>query len=135
MTRFVIALAIWLTACAFGVSVARAASPLSACVPLTQPQGVSLQMGVHIALVCTNAARAAPYAAGFSCLHSTCNKDAFIASVIRVAMAPDRAKAVDAEWAANIKWTCDAPPNDRAMALCAERKAWIKANWAEWTKP
>lgn len=134
MTRFAIALAMWLTACAFGVSVARA-EPLSACVPLAQPKAASLSMGVHIAIVCTNAAGVAPYPAGFSCLHSTCNKDAFLASVVRVATAPDRTSAIDSEWAANIKWTCDAPPTDQALALCVERKAWIKANWADWTKP
>lgn len=116
-------------------SMAYAAPPLSECVPLTQPQGANLKIGIHIAFVCTNASGAAPYAAGLSCLHSTCNANAFLRSVLRVAAAPDRASAVDAEWAANVKWTCEAPPNARAKALCAERRKWIRANWAEWTKP
>ena len=112
---------------------AQPALPLSACVRAAPLQGAILQMGVHIAIVCTHPSRPAPYAVGLSCLHAVCNKDAFLASVVRVAVAPDRGRAIDDEWAANIRWTCDAPPNDRALALCAERKAWIAANWATWT--
>lgn len=125
--------ALCLLICILPAAHAQPALPLSACVPVAQPQAVSLQMGVHIALVCTHPTRPVPYLAGLSYLHSVCSKDAFIASVMRVAAAPDRASAIDAEWAAAIKWTCDAPPNDRAQALCAERKAWIAANWSAWT--
>lgn len=125
--------ALCLLLCSLSAAHAQPALPLSACKPVAPPQVVSLQMGVHVAFVCTNPSRPAPYAVGLSCLHAVCNKDAFLASVVRVAVAPDRARAIDDEWAANIRWTCDAPPNDRALALCAERKAWIAANWATWT--
>lgn len=132
MKRYLISLALWMFLCVCFVASAYAtpAPPLSACVPVAPPQAVSLAVGMHVAFVC-----AGPYSADLSCLHSTCNPKAFMESVLRVAAAPDRAKAVDAEWAANVKWTCDAPPNHCAKTLCAERKAWISANWAEWTKP
>lgn len=126
--------ALCLLLCTLGAAHAQPALPLSACTPVAPPQVASLQMGVHIALVCAHPSRPAPYAVGLSCLHAVCNKDTFIASIVRVAVAPDRASAIDLEWSANVKWTCDAPPNDRAQALCAERKAWIAANWAAWTK-
>lgn len=112
---------------------AASAAPSIACVLSGQYKAISLQMGVHVVIVCTDSASAAPYPDGFSCLYSTCNKDTFLSSVLRVATAPDRQKAIDAEWEAHIKWTCDAPPNDRAQALCVERKAWIAANWPAWT--
>jgi hypothetical protein len=53
--------------------------------------------------------------------------------VVRIATAQDYKKAVDAEWAANVKWDCDAPPTEGAKALCMERNDWIARNWSAWT--
>jgi len=108
--------------------------PLSACVQAAPPQYDYLTTGRHIAFVCTNAAGTTVYPAGLSCLHSVCNPSAFSAAVVRVATSGDWKKALDIEWAAAVKWTCDAPPDDQAAALCAERKTWISTNWAKWTK-
>ena len=82
------------------------------------PQYDYLTTGRHIAFVCTNAAGTTVYPAGLSCLHSVCNPTAFSAAVVRVATSGDWKKAADAEWAASVKWTCDAPPDDQA--ICAD---------------
>lgn len=134
MTRYAISLAIWPLLCAVGVSVAQAQPPISACVQVAAPQFACTQTGRHVAFVCTNETGTATYAAGLSCLHNTCSPSAFAAAVMRVTTSADWKKAADAEWSANVKWTCDAPPDDQTKALCAERKDWVSSNWAAWTK-
>lgn len=108
--------------------------PLSACVQAAAPQYAELSTGRHIAFVCTTTSGTTVYPAGLSCLHSVCSPSAWLGSLIRVATSSDWKKTVDAEWVANIKWTCDAPPDDQAKALCNERRAWIGKNWVMWTK-
>lgn len=115
------------------VGISRAQNPpLSACVQAATPKYDYLPLGRHVAFICTNATGTAVYPAGLSCLHSVCNPSAFAAAVVRVATAQDYKKAVDTEWAENVKWDCDAPPNEGAKALCAERRDWIASNWSTW---
>jgi hypothetical protein len=82
--------------------------------------------------MCTDALGVKVYPDGLSCQHSVCNPSAFAASVVRIATAQDYKKAVDAEWAAQVKWDCDAPPNEGAKALCTERREFIASNWQAW---
>ncbi len=110
----------------------RAEPALSACVQAAAPRYESLTVGRHLVFVCTDSLGVKVYPDGLSCQHSICNPSAFAASVARVATAQDYKKAVDAEWAANVKWTCDAPPNEGAKALCVERRDWIARNWSTW---
>lgn len=135
MTRYVFALSIWLVLCAVGVFVVRAeAAPvLSNCVQAAAPRYESLTVGRHLVFVCTDSIGVKVYPDGLSCQHSVCNPSAFAAAAVRIATAQDYKKAVDAEWAANVKWTCDAPPNEGAKALCVERRDWIARNWSTWT--
>jgi len=145
IARFSLSLVAWLVVCAIAVlltlRIAGAqtvtptppAPPLSACTSVAAPQYDYLTLGRHIAFVCTNSAGTAVYPAGLSCLHSTCSPSAFGAAVVRVTTSADYRKAIDAEWAASVKWTCDAPPDAAAAGLCAERRAWIAANWTVWT--
>lgn len=136
MIKYSISLALWLAMCAAGVAAVEATEipPLSACKQVVAPQYGCLQTGRHVVFVCTNAAETYTYAAGLSCLHSACSPSAFAASLLKVTTSPDWKKAADAEWAANVKWTCDAPPDEQTKALCLERKTWIATNWPEWTK-
>ena len=133
--KFVFVVFAWLAVCAIVVGVVHAdpAPVLSNCVQAASPRYESLNVGRHIVFVCTDSLGVKVYPDGLSCQHSVCNPSAFAASVVRVATAQDYKKAVDAEWAANVKWTCDAPPNEGAKALCVERKDWIAKNWSAWT--
>lgn len=133
MTRYIIGLVLWLALCAAGVGIVRAEPALSACVQAAAPRYESLSVGRHLVFVCTDALGVKVYPDGLSCQHSVCNPSAFAAAVVRVATAQDYKKAVDTEWAANVKWDCDAPPNEGAKALCAERDALIVKNWSAWT--
>ena len=132
MTRYIIGLVLWLALCAAGVGVVRAAPVLSNCVQAAPPRYESLTVGRHLVFVCTDSLGAKAYPDGLSCQHSVCNPSAFASAVVRVATSQDYKKAVDAEWAANVKWDCDAPPNEGAKALCAERRDWIARNWQSW---
>jgi len=137
--RFMFILVLWVMFCIgvaglFNQARAETPPPLSACVQAAAPQYAELSNGRHIAFVCTNTAGTTVYPAGLSCLHSVCNPNAFAAALLRIGTSGDYRKAVDAEWAAAVKWTCDAPPNDQAKLLCAERYIWIYKNWATWTK-
>lgn len=125
----------WLAVCAISVGVVHAetAPVLSNCVQAASPRYESLLVGRHLVFVCTDSLGVKVYPDGLSCQHSICNPNAFAASVVRVATAQDYKKAVDAEWASNVKWTCDAPPNEGAKALCVERRDWIAKNWSAWT--
>lgn len=133
--RYAIVLFLWLVVCAIVVGIVHAqpAPALSACVQAAAPRYESLTVGRHLVFVCTDALGVKVYPDGLSCQHSICNPNAFAAAVVRVATAQDYKKAVDAEWAANVKWDCDAPPNEGAKALCAERRDWIARNWSTWT--
>lgn len=133
--RYTVSLVIWLAVCAIVVGIVHAepAPALSACVQAASPRYESLTVGRHLVFVCTDALGVKVYPDGLSCQHSVCNPNAFAAAVVRIATAQDYKKAVDAEWAANVKWTCDAPPNEGAKALCVEREAWIAGNWTAWT--
>lgn len=127
-------LAAWLLVCAVVVGFVHAAPVLSNCVQAAPPRYESLAVGRHLVFVCTDAIGVKVYPDGLSCHHSVCNPNAFAAAVVRVATAQDYKKAVDAEWAANVKWDCDAPPNEGAKALCAERRDLIARNWQTWIK-
>jgi hypothetical protein len=135
-TRFLLILACWvLVTFCVAASMAKAETPpLSACVQAAAPQYEYLLQGRHVAFICTDAGATKAYPAGLSCLHSACNPSAFAAAVVRVATAGDYKKAIDADWSANVKWTCDAPPDPSAKDLCDERWAWIATNWDAWTK-
>ncbi len=133
--RFALVLFVWLAVCAVVVGVVHAepAPVLSNCVQAAAPRYESLTVGRHLVFVCTDALGVKVYPDGLACQHSVCNPNAFAAAVVRIATAQDYKKAVDAEWAANVKWTCDAPPNEGAKALCVEREALIVKNWSAWT--
>jgi len=133
--RYAVVLFLWLVVCAIGVGVVHAepAPILSNCVQAASPRYESLTVGRHLVFVCTDSLGVKVYPDGLSCQHSVCNPNAFAAAVVRIATAQDYKKAVDAEWAANIKWTCDAPPTEGAKALCVERDDLIARNWAAWT--
>ena len=135
MIRYAVALFVWLAVCAIIVGVVHAepAPVLSNCVQAAAPRYESLSVGRHLVFVCTDSLGVKVYPDGLSCQHSVCNPSAFAAAVMRIATAGDYKKAVDTEWAASVKWTWDAPPDDRARALCVERKAWIARNWTAWT--
>lgn len=138
LLRYLLILVAWLVVCAAVVGVVHAdpvepAPVLSNCVQAAAPRYESLEVGRHLVFVCTDALGVKAYPDGLSCHHSVCNPSAFAAAVMRIATAGDYKKAVDTEWAASVKWTCDAPPDDRARALCVERKAWIARNWTAWT--
>ncbi len=136
--QYIVILAGWLIICAIAVGFARAetappAPVLSNCVQAGAPRYESLEVGRHVVFVCTDALGVRVYPDGLSCQHAVCNPSAFAAAVVRVITADDYKKAVDTEWRANVKWTCDAPPDDKARALCTERRGWIAKNWAAWT--
>lgn len=89
-------------------------------------------LGQHVAVLCTNSARTELFLTGFSCVHSSCDMNAFTGAALRIATASDVRKTIDAEWANAIKWDCDAPPDQPRAALCEERKKWVDANVASW---
>lgn len=135
--QYIVILAGWLIICAIAVGFARAetappAPVLSNCVQAGAPRYESLEVGRHGVFVCTDALGVKTYPDGLSCQHSVCNPNAFAAAVVRVATSQDYKKAVDTEWAANVKWDCDAPPNEGAKALCNERRDYIERNWQSW---
>ena len=134
IVRYLSALFLWLLVCAIIVGVVHAepAPVLSNCVQAAAPRYESLTVGRHLVFVCTDSIGVKVYPDGLSCQHSICNPNAFAAAVVRVATAQDYKKAVDAEWAANVKWDCDAPPNEGAKALCNERRDHIERNWQSW---
>lgn len=134
IVRYLAALVLWLLVCAIVVGLVHAepAPVLSNCVQAAAPRYESLTVGRHLVFVCTDALGAKVYPDGLSCQHSICNPNAFAAAVVRVATAQDYKKAVDAEWAASVKWDCDTPPNDGAKALCNERRDYIERNWQAW---
>lgn len=135
IVRYLAVLFLWLLVCAIAVGIVHAqpAPVLSKCVQAAAPRYESLSVGRHLVFVCTDSIGVKVYPDGLSCQHSVCNPSAFAAAAVRVATAQDYKKAVDAEWAANVKWTCDAPPNEGAKALCVERRDWIARNWSTWT--
>lgn len=133
IVRYLVVLFIWLVVCAAAVGLVHAQPALSACVQAASPRYESLSVGRHLVFVCTDALGVKVYPDGLSCQHSICNPNAFAASVVRIATSADYKKAVDSEWAAQVKWDCDAPPNEGARALCVERKEWIAKNWKAWT--
>ena len=133
VVRYIVVLVAWLLVCAAVVGAVHAQPALSACVQAASPRYESLTVGRHLVFVCTDALGVKVYPDGLSCQHSVCNPSAFAAAVVRVATAQDYKKAVDTELAANVKWDCDAPPNEGAKALCAERDALIVKNWSAWT--
>lgn len=133
LVRFFVSLALWLALCIWAASSMAAQPALSACVQAASPKYASRSAGVHLVFVCTDKVGASVYPAGLSCLHTACNHSAFAASVARVITATDYRAAIDAEVAANIPWTCDAPPHADAVRLCAERRDFVASNWAAWT--
>lgn len=66
-------------------------------------------------------------------MHADCNVNAFGAAVIKVLHAEDRQAAMDEEWAAGVKWTCDAAPSAAKANLCTERAELIRTNWTKWS--
>ena len=132
---FVFILIFWICICFAVVGVARAESiPLSACNPIGTPHIEYKPLGRHLVFVCTDDTKTKIYPHRLMCLHAVCDVNGLAAAAVRVAMAADYKKAVDTEWAAAVKWDCDAPPDDANKALCVEGAAWISANWATWTK-
>lgn len=137
-TKFVISLLAWLGFCALivgGSQAARAGEPLPP-ISTCNPVGVQydyLTLGRHIAVLCTKPLGDGVYVNGLSCPHAVCSPSAFGMSVAKVIVASAPKTELQAQWAANVKWTCDAPPDASALALCTERQAWISSNWATWT--
>lgn len=135
---YTLSLVAWLAVCALCVlmviTTVHAEPVLSECNSVAAPQYESLTVGKHLVFICADGTGTKLYPDGISCLQSVCNLSAFAASVTRVATSSDYKKAIDAEWSANIKWTCDNPPTEAEAKLCVERKYWIAANWEKWTK-
>ena len=105
----------------------------STCSPVSSPKHTYGALGQHTVVVCTDTYGTVAYPLGFSCRHDVCNLGAFGEAMMRVTTAPDYRKALDAEWALSIKWTCDMPPDTSSAALCTERANWIASNWSSWT--
>lgn len=137
--RFLVIFLLWSMSC-MGVAGlinrahAETPPPLSACNPIGAPHIDYKPLGRHLVFVCTDETKTRLYWRRLLCLHAVCDVNGLAAAAVRVAMAADYKKAVDAEWAAAVKWDCDAPPDDANKALCAESTAWISANWTTWTK-
>jgi len=89
--------------------------------------------GKHMVLMCTDALQSKTFPGGLSCLHADCNVNTFGAAVLKIMHAEDRQKAMDEEWAAGVKWTCDAAPTAAKANLCTERAELIRTNWAKWS--
>lgn len=125
-TRFVIGLVLWSALCALGVLSVKA-SPLADCQPIIKPSGYPVgpdwtdgPVGRHVFFFCS--APASEYVVGFSCRYDDCNPTQLSASMLKVLRAPDRTAAMDAEWAAWVKWDCSNPPDEPKRLLCVERK-------------
>ena len=104
------------------------ASPLSDCQPIVKPSGYPIGMdwvdgplGRHVFFFC--AAPAHEYTVGFSCRYDDCNSAQLSASILKVARATDKTAAINAEWAAWVKWDCTTPPDEPKRLLCVERAA------------
>lgn len=143
MARFLLSLFVWLTVCALGAGLAYGGDvaptpaaeplpPISTCSPVGF-QYESLAKGRHVVVLCTKPLGTGVYADGFSCLHAACSPMTFGMSVASALMADKPKVELEAQWTKYIKWTCDAPPDDAAAALCLERRTWIANNFAAWT--
>lgn len=130
--RFTLALLLWLAVNALCVSFALLtprivhASPLSTCQPIIKPSGYPVgpdwtdgPVGRHVFFFC--AAPAREYTVGFSCRYDDCNPAQLSASIAKVATATDKTAAINAEWAAWVKWDCTNPPDEPKRLLCVER--------------
>jgi hypothetical protein len=126
--------AIVLALLCLGVNYSRAEilPPISTCSPVGF-QYDYLTLGRHIAVLCTKPLGNGVYVDGLSCSHSTCSPSAFGMSVLKVIAATSPRTEAQSQWVGNVKWTCDAPPDQAAKDLCAERFKWVSDNWATWT--
>jgi hypothetical protein len=102
------------------------ASPLSDCQPIVKASGYPVgpdwtdgAVGRHVFFFC--AAPASEYTVGFSCRYDDCNAAQLSASIAKVATATDKTAAINAEWAAWVKWDCTNPPDEPKRLLCVER--------------
>jgi len=139
LIRFLVIWVLWVMFCIglagmINQSRAETVPPLSACNPIGSPHIDNKTLGRHLVFVCSDDTKTRLYWRRLLCLHSVCNVEGVAAAAVRVAIASDYKAAVDAEWAAAVKWDCAAPPSDANKALCAESDAWIAANWSTWTK-
>tara|TARA_R110000868_G_scaffold215878_1_gene466024 strand:- start:1535 stop:2161 length:627 start_codon:yes stop_codon:yes gene_type:complete len=110
---------------ALGLGTAKA-SPLSNCKPIIQANGYPIGPwwvdgvhGQHVFFFCQGPAY--EYTTGFSCSYDDCNQKQLSASIAKVLLATDKTAAIEAEWAAHIKWTCANPPDEPKRLLCVER--------------
>jgi hypothetical protein len=113
-------------------TVAEPLPPISTCNPVGF-QYDYLTLGRHIAVLCTKPLGDGVYVNGLSCTHAVCSPSNFGLSVAQIIGAASPKTELQAQWTAKVKWTCDAPPDATATALCAERQKWVSDNWATWT--
>ena len=131
---FILGLVIFCLLSFAGVNFARASSCVLTDKPVRYESGT---VGKHLFIPCADGR-----AFGLSCTHATCDPAKFGGVVTGIINAADQEAAYRAAWDAHIKWTCDAPPDATAIALCAERAAilkppvWrVKANGAAYFRP
>ena len=136
--RFFIGLILWGVLCALGVLSVKA-SPLADCKPIVKASGYPVGplvrdggQGKHLFFFC--AAPTHEYVVGLSCRWADCNVSQFSAALAKVLTAPDRAAAIESEWAAQVTWSCDAPPDEAKRALCVERAGFAETALAEATR-
>ena len=133
-TRFAIGLLIWSALCAVGVSMARAGSCEVVPGPIRWETGT---LGKHLYVPCVGGTHI-----GLSCTHAVCDPAKFGGVITSIYVAADREAAYAAAVKTYLPWTCDAPPDATAVALCKERAdilkppVWrVKTNGTTTTRP
>ena len=132
--RFIPGLVIFCLLSFAGVNFARAGSCEVVPGPVRWETGT---LGKHLYVPCVGGTHI-----GLSCTHAVCDPAKFGGVIASIYVAADREAAYAAAVKTYLPWTCDAPPDATAIALCAERAAilkppvWrVKANGTSTTRP
>jgi len=132
--RFAIGLIVMALGSAAGVSIARAGSCEVVPGPVRWETGT---LGKHLYVPCANGTHI-----GLSCTHAVCDPAKFGGVIAGIYVAADREAAYAAAVKMYLPWSCDAPPDAAALALCKERAdilkppVWrVKINGTTTTRP
>lgn len=132
--RFILGLVIFCLLSFAGVNFARASSCEVVPGPIRYEAGT---LGKHLYVPCAGGAHI-----GLSCTHAVCDPAKFGGVIAGIYTAADREAAYAAAVKTYLPWTCDAPPDATALALCKERAdflrppVWrVKANGTATTRP
>jgi hypothetical protein len=132
--RFILGLVIFCLLSFAGVNFARAGSCEVVPGPVRWETGT---LGKHLYVPCVGGTHI-----GLSCTHAVCDPAKFGGVIASIYVAADREAAYEAAVKTYLPWTCDAPPDATAVALCKERAdilkppVWrVKANGTSTTRP